>query len=483
MKELSVSQPELEGAQWIALDTPVERRWVGFVVGVRAVRATSCLLLSLCFYFSHNTCLDARAPFIPFPSGQPRRLELLAGLQAGMANSAALLSQTFGPAAAAGLDGQTACSVNLPSATGLQLHVSAANAAFQARFFQTQELHKAFVHKRTIHLVLSALLVAPEDREAYFDTFFRVFLSATPQRIVQFGKVSEGGKEGRGKRKDERQRLELFIPFIPCTTTFTQTQGFDRNGRIQLHICEARPAHIDAHGVPHGIALKIEPAPPSRHIGQPGTRSIVDSFRKDSSSSGSSGGGGTSSRSSSPLSVSGDSSSMSAHTVPTLRLAPAWLNAAQALCQQPQQVQQQQLFGGIGGGGGHQDAAAAGAAAAAGMGLGPLPAVRGMAALPLAVAPPCFFGKPAAPPPPPAVAAVQEDNAAALPLLAPTAVRPAAAGAAGTVTEAAAAPAAAASPVPELSEAFLEAVFSKDEEEDEKVEEPSTWAKVESPEH
>jgi hypothetical protein len=52
---------------------------------------------------------------------------------------------------------QVACSVHLPSPDGHGPHATATNPAFMKRFFALQELHGAFLDKRTLHFALSAL--------------------------------------------------------------------------------------------------------------------------------------------------------------------------------------------------------------------------------------------------------------------------------------------------------------------------------------
>jgi hypothetical protein len=180
---------------------------------------------------------DPPSPTLHLLASTHRRKHLLTRLQEGAANGAAVFLATFGPPGL--IDwGRIPCSVHFAfpeDPYGLQ--IMAINQAFRHVFFAREELHDAFVRKRTAHLILSALyvpaclscrraflvhdgppiqtdllpstpsrltpcdtstttsftnrLATPEDQPVLFDVFFEVFLSAVPRRIVTMARVSK----------------------------------------------------------------------------------------------------------------------------------------------------------------------------------------------------------------------------------------------------------------------------------------------------
>ena len=52
-------------------------------------------------------------------------------------------------------------SVHLPAPDGYGLHLVASNATFARRIYTMGELHRAFLDKRVLHSVLSAMYVCP----------------------------------------------------------------------------------------------------------------------------------------------------------------------------------------------------------------------------------------------------------------------------------------------------------------------------------
>ena len=147
--------------------------------------------------------------------------------------------------------------------------------------------------------------MAPEDREEYFTSFFRVCLQATPTRIVSIGKVRPAPVSRSNQPNEYKPRASshphppqlihsLHTPLPPPappppqnthTHTHTHThQGFGRDGKVQLFLCEARPARINADGTPWGVATSVELCPPSRHVSEDGIvrarHSRVQAFRR-----------------------------------------------------------------------------------------------------------------------------------------------------------------------------------------------------------
>lgn len=88
------------------------------------------------------------------------RFDLLHRLGSAAADAPALLTETFGPLAWGDPHGQVALAVDVPSPDGYGPCVKALNPAFMQRFASLQEIHVAFLQKRTLHFAVSALYVS-----------------------------------------------------------------------------------------------------------------------------------------------------------------------------------------------------------------------------------------------------------------------------------------------------------------------------------
>lgn len=108
--------------------------------------------------------------------------------------------------------------------------------------------------------------MAPDDRRELFDIYFEIYFNATPRRHVVLGKVRAGRVNGSTRAIRTPSQRPTLTPNTPSHSIIHIQQGLGRGGETGLYILEAKPARITPDGVPHGIALKFDPCPPSRHV-------------------------------------------------------------------------------------------------------------------------------------------------------------------------------------------------------------------------